>query len=351
LVEDTIDENDIKHLIKWLKTKPRLTKGKQTEKFEQEWSDWTGCKYSVYVNSGSSANLLMVYAYKLLGKLKSNKIIVPAVSWATTVAPLIQLGFEPILCDSDKETLGISVGSLGEILKEHPDVSALLLVQVLGFPCEMIDIHSMCDEYGVTVLEDSCESVGSTYVGKKTGTFGLMSTFSFYFGHHMSTIEGGMVCTDDKELYNVLKMIRSHGWDRDVDTDEQKRLRTEHNISEFKSLYSFYYAGFNLRATDLQAYIGLRQMTKLNRTCAVRDANFRLYDKLIVNDYWKKKNDYDFDIVSNFAYPIIHPKANEISEALVDNNVEVRPLICGSMEFQPFLKGKLKHYHRIYHNQ
>jgi len=342
LVEDTIDKEDVNHLIEWLKTNPRLTKGKKTEIFEQKWSNWLGRKYSVYVNSGSSANLAMVYTYKLYGNPRSNKIIVPAVSWATTVAPLIQLGFDPILCECDDKTLGVEPESLKEILEEHPDVSALIMVHVLGFPCSK-DIEQICVQYGVTILEDSCESVGSTTYKGKTGTLGLMSTFSFYFGHHISSIEGGMVCTDNKEVYNILKMIRSHGWDRDIDTESQMELRKEYNISEFKSLYSFYYAGFNIRATDLQAYIGIRQLDKLNDICQKRDRNFRLYDKLIKNDYWKIPIENPLATISNFAYPIIHPRADEISDKLVENNIEVRPLVCGSMEFQPFLRGKLKY--------
>jgi len=341
LVEETIDNKDIDQLIEWLKTYPRLTKGNLTLEFEEEWSKHLGVKYSVFVNSGSSANLAMLYSLKCSGRLRSNQIIVPALSWATDVSPLLQLGFEPILVECDKDTLGIDVDDLKSLLnnnKLHP--SAVLMVNVLGFPNKMDEIQELCWKFGVHLLEDNCESTDSTYNGIKTGRFGLMSTFSFYFGHHCSCIEGGMVCTNDKELYNILVSIRSHGWDRDMDIDKQKELREEHNVSEFKSMYTFYFPGFNIRSTDLQAFIGINQLKKLDDMCSKRYWNFGFYDMYLKNDYWKIPNNFD-EYISNFAYPIISPKRDEIVKALTDNNIECRPLICGNMALQPFCKDKI----------
>jgi CDP-6-deoxy-D-xylo-4-hexulose-3-dehydrase len=220
LVEDTIDKQDVDKLIEWLKTYPHLTKGKLTVEFESKWSEWLGVKYSTYVNSGSSANLLMYYALKLSKRMKNNKVVVPAVSWATSVSPAIQFGMEIIICDVELDTLGLNIKHLEEIfIKYNP--SALLLVQSLGFIGKMEEIQTLCKKYNVIMLEDSCETVGSTYKGIKSGNFGTMSSFSYYFGHHMSTIEGGMVCTNDKEQDDIIKKKRSHGWERDLSKQTQ----------------------------------------------------------------------------------------------------------------------------------
>lgn len=340
LVTDTIDKDDINYLIEWLKTEPRLTKGEVTKQFEDKWSDWLSPSekvYSVYVNSGSSANLLMTYAMKAMNQLKNDRIVVPAVSWATTVAPVMQFGLEPILCDADKDTLAVDVEHLEKIFIEDSP-AAMILVHALGFAANMEKITELCEKYDVILLEDSCETVGSTFKGNKTGTFGLVSTFSFYFGHHISTIEGGMVCTKDEDVYKTLLMLRSHGWDRDLPDEDKKHLRELYSIDEFNSMYSFYHPGFNLRSTDLQAYIGLRQIDKLDYICQRRHENFMTYDTMIKNNYWKVSpwQTEHPDIISNFAYPIIHPNSKDIAKALGENDIEVRPLICGSMSKQPF---------------
>ena len=337
LVKDTISNTEIDDLALWLKTYPQLTKGPKTIEFEELWSKWLGVKYSVFLNSGSSANLAMLYALKISNKLKNNKVIVPCVSWVTTVSPVIQFGLEPILCETDKDTLGIDVEYFEKLCQEH-NPSCVILVHVLGFSNKLKEILDICKKYDVILLEDSCESVGTIYDGKKTGTFGLMSSFSTYFGHHYSTIEGGFVCTDDFELYEILKSIRSHGWSRDLSKETQKKFQEDHNIDEFRNLYTFYYPGFNLRATDLQAFLGINQLKTLDEKNYRRYENFLLYDKLIKNPYWKIKVDA---FVSNFSYPIIHPNKNKIVNRLIDAKVECRPLICGSMSRQPF-------YYKVY---
>lgn len=334
LINDTIDLNDIKKLTEWLETNPRLTKGDLTLSFERMWSKWLGRKHSVYVNSGSSANLAMLYSLLLSDKLKNRKIIVPSVSWATTVTPAIQLGFDPILCECDKDTLGLDLNHLNELILEH-DPGSIILVHVLAFPCKMDEILSLCEKHSIILVEDSCESIGSTYNGISTGNFGLMSTFSFYYGHHISTIEGGMVCTDDDELYNLLLSIRSHGWDRDLDENAKKKLRTTNNVSDFRSLFTFYYPAFNLRSTDLQAFIGINQIGKIDGFSEKRNKNFKLYQSLIKNEFWKIK-EFDNCFVSNFAYPVITPNIEDLTKELQENNIECRPLVCGSIGLQPF---------------
>ena len=334
LVKDTIDTNDINLLIEWLKTNPILTKNKLTIEFEEKFSKYQDRKYSVYLNSGSSANLAMIYTLLLSDKLKNKNIIVPAVSWTTTVTPIIQFGLNPILCECDKETLGLNIDDL-KLLVEQYKPSVIMLVHVLGFPNKMKEIQEICEQNDIILLEDSCESIGSTYNGIKTGSFGLMSSFSFYFGHHMSTIEGGMVCTDDYNLYSILKSIRAHGWDRDLDEPFKSKLKEGFENDDFKDLYTFYYPGFNLRSTDLQAFIGIQQMDKIEKNVILRQLNYNLYQGLIQNNYWKIK-DFDNTYISNFAYPIIHPNAKKIARELDNGGVDCRPLVCGSIGSQPY---------------
>ena len=334
LVKDTIDFNDVKRLITWLETNPRLTKGDLTLEFEKKWSKWLGVKYSVFVNSGSSANLAAIYSLLLSGKLKNNKIVVPAVSWVTTVTPTIQLGMEPIMCDCDIDNLGLDINHLKEIIK-NDNPSAIILVHVLGIPNHMDEILKLCKENNILLIEDTCESIGSKYNDKLLGGLGDLSTFSFYFGHHMSTIEGGMISTNDEDLYHILLSIRSHGWDRDLPKEKQNSLREKYSVDKFRSLYTFYYPGFNLRSTDLQAYIGLGQLEKLDMIVENRNKNFIRYKNEIKNTFWNVSPP-EGSFISNFSFPIITKNIKELTEQLITNNIECRPLICGSINEHPF---------------
>ena len=334
LVKDTIDFNDVKRLITWLETNPRLTKGDLTLEFEKKWSEWLGVKYSIFVNSGSSANLAAIYSLLLSGKLKNNKIVVPAVSWVTTVTPVIQLGMEPIMCDCDIDNLGLDINHLKEIIK-NDNPSAIILVHVLGIPNHMDEILKLCKENDILLIEDTCESIGSKYNDKLLGTLGDLSTFSFYFGHHMSTIEGGMISTNDEDLYHILLSIRSHGWDRDLPKEKQNSLREKYGVDKFRSLYTFYYPGFNLRSTDLQAYIGLGQLEKLDMIVENRNKNFIRYKNEIKNTFWNVSPP-EGSFISNFSFPIITKNIKELTEQLITNNIECRPLICGSINEHPF---------------
>jgi CDP-6-deoxy-D-xylo-4-hexulose-3-dehydrase len=334
LVEDTISNEDIENLIGWLKTNPKLTKGEKTVEFEKKWSEYLGVEYSVFLNSGSSANLAMIYSLLLSGRLKNNTIIIPSVSWVTTVTPAIQFGMNPIMCDCDKENLGIDISHFKILIEKHKP-SCVIIVHVLGIPNHMNEIIDLCKENDIILLEDTCESIGSEYHDKKLGTFGLMSSFSFYYGHHMSTIEGGMVSTNDEEIYHILLSIRSHGWDRDLPDKKMNHLRSKYSVNSFRALYTFYYPGFNLRATDLQAFIGLEQLKKIDYIVKKRNTNYNLYNELISNEIWKAippKHSY----VSNFAFPLITENINDLVNEFQNNDIECRPLICGSMNEQPF---------------
>ena len=264
-------------LNKLLKTKnPILTQSKNVKLFEKKWSKWLGRKYSVFCNSGSSANLLMLSALQQGEYLKNNKVVVPSVAWATDLSPVIQLGLEPLLCDSNMKDLSVDLEHLERIFQEESP-SVLMFVSVLGLVPDMNKIVELCFEYDVILLEDTCESMGCEYKERKLGTFGKMSSFSTFFGHHISTIEGGIISTDDKDLYELLVSIRSHGWDRDLSKETQNKLQKEWGVSEFNALYTFYYSGFNMRSTDLQAYIGLTQIDRLDDWGKKREDNYHLY--------------------------------------------------------------------------
>ena len=339
LVKNTIDEQDIDNLISWLKTYPSLTKGKKTIEFEQKWSDWLGCKYSVFVNSGSSANLLMLYCLKILNFLKNNKVCIPSLCWATDLSPVIQLEMKPILVDCNLENLSVDLTHLEEIfINESPSV--LLLVSVLGLSPDMNKIVELCEKYDVILLEDNCESQGTMYEGIKLGNFGLMSSFSTYFGHTMSTIEGGMICTNNEEIYHILLQLRSHGWDRDLPYDKQKYLRETWDVDDFSALYTFYIPGFNMRSTDLQAVIGINQLDKVDDMISKRNKNFLYYENKLKDSIWFPKTVKD-SYTSSFAIPIIcetQDKKNQLKKELYENNISCRPLISGSMGIQPFYK-------------
>jgi CDP-6-deoxy-D-xylo-4-hexulose-3-dehydrase len=279
----------------------------------------------------------MVYALIAAGVLKNNKVVVPSLCWITDIAPVIQFGLTPILCDCNLNNLSVDLDYLEFIFKtESP--SALLLVSLLGFSPDMGSVIALCNKYNVILVEDNCESLGASFKGTKLGNFGLMSTTSMYFGHHISTIEGGMVFTNKKNLYNILLSLRSHGWARDWDKEDRAQIESVYNISGINALYTFFYTGFNVRSTDLQAYIGLKQLKKLDDIVNVRNRNYKQYlDHLKCS--WKPV-EMSGSFTSNFAYPIISDKKDDIVEALSINNIEVRSLVCGSMGTQPFYKDK-----------
>ena len=269
LASDTIDESDINSLIDWLRTNPRLTMGDVTKQFEHKWSDFIGTNYSVYLNSGSSANLLMVYSLLNAGKLKNNKFLVPSCGWATTLSPFIQFGIEPIMVDAEDGNYNIDLNIVEDYLKLG-DIDGFIFVHVLGVPHRRKELLYLKEKYGCYILEDSCASVGAKYDDESyVGTLGDMSSFSFYFGHQLSTIEGGFINTDDKFLYEELLKLRSHGWVKDIVNDE---YRNDENFP-----FIFNEPGFNVRSTDLQAYIGLRQLEKAERIFSKRNENHMRY--------------------------------------------------------------------------
>ena len=338
LAEDTIDRQDIDRLIDWLKSYPRLTKGKVTLELEEKWSQWVGRKYSVFCNSGSSANLLMFYALLLSGRLKNKKVIVPSVGWVTTLAPAIQLGFEPILCEADPDTFGLDLNHLESLLRKHQP-GVVMLVQVLGVPHKMKAVLQLKEKYGFELLEDACAAVGSSGYGKKLGGFGDMSAFSFYFGHQISTIEGGMVSTDRKECYDLLLMLRSHGWSKDLDLETHNRLVQKYEIDDFHTPFVFYEPGFNLRSTDLNAFIGLGQVEKLDGVAFRRHENHSLYQKHLENQFYTQKWEDPEATISSISFGVVAENTAQrqtIVKALTENGIETRIFSAGNLGLHPF---------------
>ena len=343
LVSDTISKNDIEKLVTWMSQDdiPQLTKGPLTIKFQNDFSNFLGEDLrSCFINSGSSAILLSLLALKIKNNIK--KVVVPSVSWATDLSSPMVLGLETILCDCNLQDLSLDLDKLEKIFEEEsPEVC--ILVSVLGLVPDMKRIMSLCKKYNVILLEDVCESLGSKYKDDYLGTFGLMSFFSFYYGHHISTIEGGMITTEDKNMHDILVSIRNHGWDRDWSEDLKKEYREKYGIDSFSSMYAFYFPGLNLRSTDLQAFLGINQIEKIEPFSSVRNRNFLKYSELIKENYLNV-NQRDGDFVSNFAYPVVHSERDSIIAKIKEHNIEVRPLIAGSMAKQPFAKGVNKKY-------
>ena len=343
LAEATNDELDLDALSEWISTYPRLTQGEKTKEYESAWSEYLDVKHSGSVNSGSSANLLMLYALLESGELEpGDGVIVPALSWSTDLAPIIQLGLRPMLCDCSMTDFSLDLDHLEELLYEgviddsrgmkiRRRAKAVIVVPVLGFVPDMEKVMFTCKRHNAILLEDCCESVGSEYKGQKLGTFGAMSTFSTFFGHHISTIEGGMICTNDSKYDKILRSIRAHGWGRDWTEEQQEEAQLEWGVSDFDAAFTFYTAGFNCRSTDLQAFLGLRQLKKLPHIVEKRNENYKKYLYLFGTD-----EDAEGCYVSNFAFPIISEQRDKLIQAFNENGVECRPLICGSLGEQPF---------------
>tara|TARA_R110000824_G_scaffold285090_2_gene473259 strand:+ start:6105 stop:7271 length:1167 start_codon:yes stop_codon:yes gene_type:complete len=337
LAKETINEEDINALCDWLKSYPRLTKGKLTLEVEDDWAEYIGTDYAVFNNSGSSANLLMVAAALQCGRIPNKKIVVPSVGWVTTISPAIQLGLEPIMCGADEKTFGMDLDSLEEICKkENPD--AVIFVQVLGVPHYKERLLELKEKYNFCLLEDACAALGAEYAdGSKVGTIGDMSSFSFYFGHQLSTIEGGMVNTDDKELHEMLLMLRSHGWAKDLNKESYDKLMQQYGVDGFHEPFTFFIAGYNLRSTDLQAFLGIRQVKKANWASTNRNENHALYaEKLKGHVEFQDWGD-NFPVSISFgalAKNTQHRK--EIVTRLVENGVETRIFSAGNLGRHPF---------------
>lgn len=329
-------------LARFVERAKQLSYGPECKNFEREFAKWQGSKYAVMFNSGSTANFALIQALTHLGRLKKGDAVgFSAVTWPTNITPLIQLGLKPVPIDVELTTLNISPKTLKNTLKNHK-LKAIFLTHVLGLCDDMKSISAICSKEKIILLEDTCEALGTVYRGKKLGSFGLGGTFSFFIGHHMSTIEGGMVVTNDRELVRELKIVRSHGWDRHLERREQKNLREKHGVDNFYAMYTFYNLGNNFRPTEINGFLGSRQLKHADTIVSKREKNFKKLSKATRkrSDLYYPLETGHLDIVSNFAYPLL-AKSKEVQAELVrraSGKVEIRPLIAGNITRQPFYK-------------
>ncbi|HSP98929.1 MAG TPA: DegT/DnrJ/EryC1/StrS family aminotransferase [Candidatus Dormibacteraeota bacterium] len=324
---------------------PKLSMGTECETFEQLFARYQGRRHCIMVNSGSSANLALIQALLNRGRLRAgDRVGFSALTWSTNVMPLLQLGLEPVPIDVELDTLNVSSRLLGLQLERAP-IAALFLTDVLGW-CDDIDrVRDLCAERDILLLEDACESLGSVYRGQRLGNFGLAATFSFYVGHQFSTIEGGAVCTDDDELADMLRIVRAHGWDRNLDRTTQMRLReANHVASTFYSRYTFYHCGYNLRPTEIAGFLGNVGLPYLDEIVRRREANYNRFAASLfacTDRYLPLRHDH-LDVFSNFAVPIIC-RSEALLQTLVarcEEHIEIRPIVGGDMTQQPFFRRR-----------
>lgn len=341
----------------------QLSFGPECRDFEKSFAAWQGAKHAVMFSSGSTANFALVQALMHTGQLKKgDKVGFSSVTWPTNILPLVQLGLKPVPIDVSLKTINISPETLEKSLKKHK-LKGLFMTHVLGLVDDMKKISAICKKNNIVLFEDTCEALGTVYNGKKLGSFGAGGTFSFFVGHHMSTIEGGMVVTDDPHIARELKVVRSHGWDRHLEPHEQKQLRNKHKVDDFYALYTFYNLGNNFRPTEVSGFLGTRQLKHADTIVNKRAQNFKkLADAIYARSdlYYPLSTDH-IDLVSNFAFPLV-AKTKKIQENVRERaagKVEVRPLIAGNMTLQPFYKlhgliqadlpnADIVHHHGLY---
>ena len=298
LMSNNITQDDINKVINFLKKKPILTQNKKVKEFEKKWSKWLGVKYSVFVNSGSSANFLTIAALKNFTNKK--EIIVPSLTWISDIVSVIQNGFKPIFTDINLTNLSMREEDI--ISKINKNTAAVFLTHAQGFNGLTNKILKILKKKKIILLEDVCESHGAKMNNKKLGTFGFASNFSFYYAHHLSTIEGGMICTNNKKFYEMIKMYRSHGMLREAGNKKFEQI----NIKKYSKLspkFIFMFPGYNMRNNEISAVIGINQLKRLdsNNRKRIQNLNFFL-SKLDSRIYFKN---FLLKGSCNYAFPII----------------------------------------------
>jgi CDP-6-deoxy-D-xylo-4-hexulose-3-dehydrase len=340
LMKNNIAREDLDAVIEFLRQdNPILTQSRQVRAFEKEWSEWLGVKHSVFVNSGSSANLLSMTALKILRG--SGEIIVPPLTWVSDIASVIQSGHTPVFADIDLRSLGMDTDEI--LRKITPRTKAVFLTHVLGYNALTQKLLDELQTRGIPLIEDVCESHGATFKGRKLGGFGWMSDFSFYYAHHMSTIEGGVISTDDPELYERLRMLRAHGMVRESDSEELRRSYKEKH-SDLNPDFIFSHAAYNFRSTEINAVIGRCQLKRLDTNNVIRRENLKLF--LSQLDSEKYFTDFNTEGSCNYAFTLLlrqsdAPLCDRVMRALREHGVEFRRGMSGggNQLRQPYLKG------------
>lgn len=319
----------------------KLSMGEKCAAFERKFAEYQGRSDAVLLNSGGSANLALLQALKNLDRLKAGqKVGVSALTWSTNVMPVIQMGFEPVVIDCDPATLNVMSAQAREKL-DSIDLKALFLTNALGFAGDLDNIRDLCRRAGILLLEDNCEALGTELPSGKAGNFGVASTFSFFVAHHLSTVEGGMVATDDDEIAEMLRIVRANGWDRHLNAFQQRKWRKKYAIrSEFEAKYTFYDLAFNLRPTEITGFLGVYQMRFLEENIKARERNYLSLEKTLRRnpDMIPLQRDH-LSVLSPFAMPILC-KTRELKDHYLERfagaGVEIRPMIAGNIQRQPF---------------
>jgi CDP-6-deoxy-D-xylo-4-hexulose-3-dehydrase len=340
LMSDNINRDDINEVIKFLNQNPipKLTNGPKVMEFEKEWSKWVGTKYSVFLNSGASANELTMLALKYL--FGEGEIIVPPLTWISDVSSVLFAGFNPVFVDINLQNFSFDL----EMLKKSitPKTKAIFLTHVLGINGLTDELLEICENNNILLIEDVCESHGVTFKNKRVGSFGFASNFSFYFAHHMSTIEGGMICTDNEEFYQICRALRSHGMSREMTNDVMKKNIIEENPN-LNPDFIFIHPSHNFRSTEINAVIGLSQIKKLDDNNINRIKNFDYFIKNL--DDKKYITDIEIDGQCNYAFIVVLKEnsfelRDRLESFLKLNGIEFRRGLSGggNQMRQPYMK-------------
>lgn len=338
-------------LAQFIINSDKLSMGDKCAEFETEFAKYQGCNDAVLFNSGGSANLAMMQVLKNFGLLQDgDKVGFSALTWSTNVMPIIQLGLNPVPVDVNISTLNCRSEDILECIKNER-IQVMFLTNALGFCGDLPEIKKVCDDESVILIEDNCEALGTEIGGNKTGNYGLCSSVSFFVAHHMSTIEGGMVCTNQSEIGHMLRIVRANGWDRNLSQPIQEHLRNTHGIkSEFDAKYTFYDLGYNLRPTEITGFLGLSQLKYLKENVNRREKIYLELETSCCNNFFMTPmNHKHITKLSAFSFPVIMNNAmtRELQmKRFIDAGVEIRPVIAGDIQKQPFYK---KYVHTKHH--
>ena len=342
-MHNNFEGSDMKAVIKLIRRKNIiLTQSKYVKLFEKKWSKWLGVKYSVFVNSGSSANLLTITILKILKG--TGEVIVPTLTWVSDISSVLQNNLKPVFVDINPKNLCMSEKDI--ISKINKNTIAVFLSHIQGFNGLSSNLIKLLKQKNILLIEDVCESHGATFKNKKLGTFGKISNFSFYYAHHMSTIEGGMICTNDKRIFQLAKMLRSHGMLREVG-DKKVEKKIMNKYKKLSPKFIFMYPAYNFRNNEIGATIGINQLKSLNSNNKLRTRNFKTFLKYLDSD--KYKTDFDLKGSCNYALPLILKKASfknrhKLESVMLRKKIEFRRGNAGggNQLRQPYLKKFLK---------
>ena len=344
LMSNNINKEDVDALIEFLKTADRFTQGPKVQEFERAWAEWVGTKHVLFVNSGSSANFItMAVIRDLYG---AGEIIVPPISWSSDISSIFAAGHTPVFVDVDQKNLAMMESEILSHITEK--TRAVFLTHVLGFNGLSELLVQELNKRNIPLIEDVCESHGATLNGKKCGSFGLASKFSFYYAHHMSTIEGGVICTNDDRFYQYCRLYRSHGMVRES-TDENLKAEIAAKYPELRPEFLFLVPGYNMRGTELNAVIGLNQIKRLDENNRRRVENFKLFLEHL--DSQKYFTDFDTAGAVNYAFVILLRNADpqkfqKLTDILKAENVEFRRGTAGggNLARQPFVRDRMPEF-------